>query len=849
MLPGLDLFGVLLDLGLLLLIIYQFQLVSRSFFHVTLLASVGFAINARLPLRFRLHFFATLSVASLAVAFGFVNGAWLLVLGGGLLAICHLPITFPSKVVALLLAGLVLAALRAGVLAVPWSPSIWPILGSMFMFRLALYMHALRHEKVQPTLARGLGYFFMLPNVCFPLFPVVDYATFTRTHYEGDAAATYRTGISWMLRGLVHLILYRLVYLHLVVDPSDIADLGTLAQHILSTFLLYLRVSGEFHLVVGMLYLYGFRLPETHRLYYLASSFTDFWRRINIYWKDFMMKLVYYPSFFQMRRYGATRALVFSTIIVFLATWLLHSYQWFWLRGDFPVTVEDGLFWVILGGLVVVNAVREARRGRDRLRGRSRWSGALAVRTVATFLVLCVLWSLWSAESASQWLWLWTAAARFDAADVLVIGLFLAAGLAIAGRNWNAPSLGGANRVASIMPPVLRTRVALAALVLAGTPQLVEPISSRGAALIASVQEPRMNERDRVLEHRGYYERMDNVARLSSQVWQTVATRPDDWVPLTETAAWRVRDDFLRADLAPSTRITFYQAPLQVNAWGMRDREITLEKAPGVYRIALLGPSFIMGAGVGDDGTIDHFLEERLHRESGDSIRFEVLNFGINNYSLTQQVVMLEERVMPFAPDVVVVADNATMHRRAVSHMLAVLYAGLPLPDPELTALIEATGAHQLGHQGRPIPFEIGRRLARRFELPARMPWNEAHARLRLVGDDLVGWSMRRLAATARQGGATPVFALMDIVGEGDMRAVPAMKVAGNAGFTVLDIRDAYAGHDLKSLQVAEWDRHPNEAGTRVLADRLFAELARRDMLPLAARPASGSETHTALED
>jgi len=65
-----------------------------------------------------------------------------------------------------------------------------------------------------------------------------------------------------------------------------------------STFLLYLRISGQFHLVIGMLYLFGFRLPETHHRYLLASSFTDFWRRINIYWKDFMMKLVYYPSFF-----------------------------------------------------------------------------------------------------------------------------------------------------------------------------------------------------------------------------------------------------------------------------------------------------------------------------------------------------------------------------------------------------------------------------------------------------------------------------------------------------------------------------------------------------------------------
>ena len=114
----------------------------------------------------------------------------------------------------------------------------------------------------------------------------------------------------WIVRGLLHLILYRFVYLHLAGDPAELVTLGDLRAVPARTFLLYLRVSGQFHLIVGVLHLYGFRLPETHHLYYLASSFTDFWRRINIYWKDFMMKLVYYPSYFRLRRWGGNTALV-----------------------------------------------------------------------------------------------------------------------------------------------------------------------------------------------------------------------------------------------------------------------------------------------------------------------------------------------------------------------------------------------------------------------------------------------------------------------------------------------------------------------------------------------------------
>src|SRR6185436_14418328 len=131
----------------------------------------------------------------------------------------------------------------------PWSLTIWPILGSMFMFRLALYLNALEHDEKQPTLSRTLAYFFMLPNVCFPLYPVVDYLSFRRNYYDRDARAIYETGIKWIVRGLIQLILYRYVYVFLTRDAADLQSLGDLVQFLLSTYLLYLRVSGQLHLI------------------------------------------------------------------------------------------------------------------------------------------------------------------------------------------------------------------------------------------------------------------------------------------------------------------------------------------------------------------------------------------------------------------------------------------------------------------------------------------------------------------------------------------------------------------------------------------------------------------------
>src|SRR5437899_3484023 len=391
---------VAVQLAMVLVLLRQFQIESTAFIQLAAAVFVGFAVHAFLPLRMRLPFFGVLSIVSVPLTLGFVNGLWLLAIGSVLIGICHLPISFRWRGVALLCAAALLAAQRATLLPFPWTEAIWPILGSMFMFRLIVYFYDLRHESAPVTPAQSFGYFFMVPNVCFPLFPVVDFQAFRRGHYSVDAHQTYQQGIDWIVRGVIHLILYRYIYYYVTLAPSEVTSPAQFMQYVVSNFLLYLRVSGLFHLIVGMLYLFGFHLPETHNRYLLASSFTDFWRRINIYWKDFMQKIFYFPMVFALKRFGTTRAITISTLVVFLLTWALHSYQWFWLRGVVLFAWHDMLFWGVLGILVVVNSLYELKFGRRRSLGKAVWTwrtGAVTVaKTYAMFWTICVLWSLWT---------------------------------------------------------------------------------------------------------------------------------------------------------------------------------------------------------------------------------------------------------------------------------------------------------------------------------------------------------------------------------------------------------------------------------------------------------------------
>jgi D-alanyl-lipoteichoic acid acyltransferase DltB (MBOAT superfamily) len=338
---------VTLQLGLVLLVIRLFKIEESSgLLDLLTLVFGGFIVHAWLPRPWRMPFFFALTLAAIVLVFGVVNGGWLVVVALSMIGLAHLPIPYGVRVALLAGVGAVLVAFRGGWMNAPEPISITlTILGSMFMFRMVLYLYDMRSEKKKVSIWERLTYFFQLPNIIFPFYPIIDYITFRRTYYNKEDITIYQKGVLWMFRGVFHLILYRVVYYHMSPSVASIQDLSGVLLFIVSSYLLYLRISGLFHLIVGMMCLFGFNLPETHKMYFLASGFNDYWRRINIFWKDFMMKLFFYPLFMRVRHWGETTALVFSTIVVFACTWLLHSYQWFWLQGAFPLTVVDGVYW------------------------------------------------------------------------------------------------------------------------------------------------------------------------------------------------------------------------------------------------------------------------------------------------------------------------------------------------------------------------------------------------------------------------------------------------------------------------------------------------------------------------
>jgi hypothetical protein len=98
---------------------------------------------------------------------------------------------------------------------------------------------------------------------------------------------------------------------------------------------------------------------------------------------------------------------------------------------------------------------------------------------------------------------------------------------------------------------------------------------------------------------------------------------------------------------------------VQVNSVGMRDREHSLRKPDGVYRIAVLGDSYTEAKQVPVDSTFWSLLPDRLTDcgfQPGKEI--ETLNFSASGYGTAQELILLRLLAEQYHPDLVLLQIN-----------------------------------------------------------------------------------------------------------------------------------------------------------------------------------------------
>jgi lysophospholipase L1-like esterase len=309
---------------------------------------------------------------------------------------------------------------------------------------------------------------------------------------------------------------------------------------------------------------------------------------------------------------------------------------------------------------------------------------------------------------------------------------------------------------------------------------------------------------------------------------------PRPLAPL-ELRSYRLSDDpVLRYEYRPGLRAgDAHFDPLHegftTNAHGFRDVETALAKPAGELRIVALGDSTTAGNGVPE---LENTWPKRLERRFAEAGRgdVQVLNLGVGGYQPLQEARLLELRGLAFEPDLVLVLlslNDLDWHADGgIGEMLEQARAERVTPVSPLALLTRVSRlAFVVAHRARALGFELPPGHAAATPSPVRelgSPLAEGLTVLaRLQRERGVKVVVALLPAFSQPFASYPHTALHE-----RMRA-SAARLPALAWMDLLqDFRAA--GVDARALSVD--GLHPNRAGTAVLAEILYRQLAAREL-------------------
>lgn len=802
-----------LQFSALLFVMRQYGLEKSSGIgNVTPLILGGFAVAAFTSLKYRPMVLFSLSLCIIYYAFGLFSGSLMVLTSFAIIGCCHLPVKLWLRVLLIIIIAAGMAVLRADLFYAPRASLVVPYIASMFMFRVIIYLYEMKYSQLSSTLFQKLSYFFLFPNQCFLLFPIIDYKTYIKSYYDRPEAGIWQKGIRWMLRGICHMIAYRLIYYYLLISPSDVRDLTGLLQYITCNYAVILRLSGLFHFITGLLCMFGLNLPPTFNNYLLATSFVSLWRRINTYWREFMMKIFFYPIMFRYKKFIAAKNLLPATLLtVFVITWAMHNYQWFWIRGSFILTPMDIIFWATLGSCITINSVwleRSLSRAGKELRIAIAYPLAI-LKMISIFLFMSVMWSLWNSSSIDEWIFLISKSAVFTGMSLVAIlatfiGIIFGGSLLLYVFSFDA-----IRRLIDAAPAhtLYLTLPSIAVLLCLACKPFQQRIPMGIRPFVASLTNDRLNKTDKERSENGYYKKLIDGDNTSGGLWEINIKRPKTFTTIDDIT---VRTGgLLTKTFRPNVSLQVNGCTVQTNAFGLRDRPYKLLPPKNHFRIALLGGSYEMGSGVNNNEVYEQLTEDSLNKTNADPAidTFEIMNFAMGGYHLLQQVELCHTSIYKYQPNAVMYTAHTNERLRFLGFLTTSIRSGTNLKYPFINEVKAVSGVKQ------------------------SMSKAEIQERLEPFMDAMILWCYSEIAATARKHNAMPIWVFLPATADtpDDLEYETLKGYAIKLGFVILDLRGVYNNEDRTKIRISEWDTHPNAKGQHIIANKFYTEFKRHE--------------------
>jgi len=775
---------------------------------INLLIILSFSVTTFVPLRFRPFVFFITAISIIYFAFGFFSGT---ILTGGaltLIAICHLPIKliFRSLIILCVFTGM--AILRVDFVYMPRFALVVPFLASMFMFRVILYLFELKYNSTRTTIWQSFSYFFIFPNICFLFFPIIDYKTFLKTYYNIPDRDLWQKGVRWMLRGVIHIIGYRIIYYYICIPSDKIIDLPSLLQFIVANYALILRLSGLFHFIAGLLCLFGFNLPPTFDNYFLATSFTDLWKRINTYWRDFILKIFLYPFIFKVKKIIPKYAILLATFLAFGITWFFHNYQLFWIRGYFQLAYTDIIFWSVFGICVTLNVLVDEKQMSTKKTNENKYLNYVytMLKIVSMFLFMSIMWSLWTSVSLSEWMFLMSKGTKVTLIQMgYITSIFI--GVLLLGVVIQTILIKqNIKKIINIKPyhTIFLTIPCLSLLVFYSFKMDIKIFPIKVQSIINVLSSDKFNETDKRNVDVGYYKKvMDGEDDASTYLWEINLKHFKKHTNLDNI--FLRRNGIISRVLKPNTKVQMSDYSIETNSFGLRDKEYSLKPPPNTYRIALLGGSYVMGTGISNYQVFENLTEKELNEHNIDTTckKFEIINFGMNRYHLIQHVELCNTKVFNFNPNAVVYVAHSDEEKWFLMVFSSLIQNGTNLKYPFVENIRKVSGVKQ------------------------SMSESEIKERLKPFAFSLIMWSYMQIKNTCYKHHVKAIWVYLpttdDVINPEEYKKL--QHFASLCGFITLDLRGVYDNLKVEDIQVSKTNTHPNAKGHQLIAKKFYEEL------------------------
>lgn len=253
-----------------------------------------------------------------------------------------------------------------------------------------------------------------------------------------------------------------------------------------------------------------------------------------------------------------------------------------------------------------------------------------------------------------------------------------------------------------------------------------------------------------------------------------------------------------------------------INSLGFRGTAKEVRKPAGRLRVAFLGDSFTLGFGVKDEHTLASQFEAFVAEEHDE---VEVLNFGVTNTSTQEQLDLLENYVLSFSPDVVVIVTflNDTERIGTLDFMGLRVFPRVRRRSFLFNAVVSKVEG-----------FVVGRVMVAHYRSGYRednSSWTDVKAALEAASE---------LARSADVHLVVAIYPILIQLGENyPFRGIheTIARYCRSIGVEVVDLLDAFGDQDGSELWVHRSDQHPNEVAHGLAAEWLAKAITARGLL------------------